>query len=83
LLEDEIGHGLLHLLGEGDCSAKLLILKGKCGTVGVWGTDSGETAADDSSHWSYLRYLLIGIAFDFFYQLKRYFHIFIMLDRTC
>ena len=41
LLEDEIGHNLLHLRGEEDCGAKLLILKGKCGKAGVWVTDSG------------------------------------------
>ena len=41
LLEDEIGHDLLHLRGEEDYSAKLLILKGKLGKVGVQVTDSG------------------------------------------
>jgi len=41
LLEDEIGHDLLHLRGEEDYVAKLLILKEKCGKVGVWVTDSG------------------------------------------
>ena len=41
LLEDEIGHNLLHLLGGGTYGAKLLILKEKCREAGVWVTDSG------------------------------------------